>query len=283
MGDSQGEKEDGKRNDVCRDYERGVCHRGNKCKFFHPPDIPPPDKNKLPVCRDFQNGICDRKNCKYMHITSQEERTYMKTGELPSNVRRPGEGGPGGRSKGSDNHDPVCKDFLNNLCDRGARCKFRHVTEEDWEYEKRYGVPPPPAGRKRKRDSFSNLDTQFLEDENDMLRRKIADLQRQVANLRAMNDTLYDQNIRYRAELRSGASAPPPPPRERAPVSYPGYSRDEPVRYPDEYRSPSYPPPSRDVGNPPPSSGYPPSGYSKDPYAPSSYGNNSYDGYTKFD
>jgi len=40
-----------------------------------------------------------------------------------------------------------------------------------------------------------------LMEENEMLRRQITELQNQVLDLRQMNDQLYDQNTRYRAQL----------------------------------------------------------------------------------
>lgn len=233
---------------VCRDFQRGVCNRGNKCKFVHPANIKPPDSDKPPICRDFQNGTCDRNNCKYLHITSQEERIFIATGKLPSTVfSNPVPAGP--RKAGPVD---VCKDFLNNVCSRGNRCKFRHITESEWESEKRHGSVEEDMSRKRKRENFggTSLDFQFLSDENDMLRRKIADLQRQVADLRAMNDTLYEQNMRYRSQLKSelgGSNA-----RNGAPLTYPGYprGRDEPVRYiRDVYEGPSTSYPDIETGS----------------------------------
>ncbi len=264
------DKED---DNICRDYKRGVCNRGNKCKFVHPANIKPPDVDKPPVCRDFQNGMCDRTNCKYMHITSQEERMFASTGKLPPHVRQPGT--PMGNKKGGD----VCKDFLNNVCNRGNRCKFRHISEQEWENEKRGIIVDDDLSRKRKRESFgggSGLDYQFLSDENDMLRRKVADLQRQVADLRAMNDTLYEQNMRYRSQLKIEMAAGDA--RTQNTVSYPGYprERDAAVRYPrDAYNG---------TTTASAQAGVPSAGYSQD-YNPSfntATTNAPYEGYTKF-
>ncbi len=205
---------------------------------------------------------------------------FLATGKLPSHLGQ--SSGPttpdgGGKKVGGD----VCKDFLNKVCNRGTRCKFRHINEEEWEREKRGAVSmEEDMSRKRKRENFSvgsGLDYQFLNDENDMLRRKVADLQRQVADLRAMNDTLYEQNMRYRSQLKSESMSDS----RSAPVSYPGYprERDTPVRYPrDSFNG---------AGG---SSSYPerlpaPKPYAKD-YNPAALSGKSpsphFEGYTKF-
>jgi len=243
VAEEKTEIEDG---NVCRDYQRGVCSRGGKCKFTHPANIKPPDSDKPPICRDFQNETCERKNCKYLHITSQEERIFAATGKLPLTV---GTTASPGRKTGSMD---VCKDFLNNVCNRGNRCKFRHISEPEWENEKlRASTIDDDISRKRKRESFGGgtLDFQFLTDENDMLRRKIADLQRQVADLRAMNDTLYEQNMRYRSQLKSEFASSST--RNGAPATPSTYmrSRDESLRYVrDSYEIPSTAYPERVTG-----------------------------------
>lgn len=57
-------------NMICRDFLRGVCYRGQNCKFLHSEQHAPPVTNQLPVCRDYQSGTCNRRTCKYAHIYS---------------------------------------------------------------------------------------------------------------------------------------------------------------------------------------------------------------------
>jgi len=223
MADKQG---------TCRDFERGVCNRGQKCRFFHPEGVEPTNQ-KLPICKDFQNKGCDRNKCKFLHITGDEEAEYMRTGILPSHGGRPSVDPPRGKG-GNDN---VCKDFLNNICQRGSRCKFRHITESEYQLEQQMSGGGGGGGMygKRRRDDFGAPTLMgAFDEENEMLRRKITDLQRQVLDLRQMNDTLYDQNTRYRNQLRGQTASADP---YAKPVSYPSAlsTSDAPRRVYDGY------------------------------------------------
>jgi len=217
----------------CRDFERGVCSRGEQCRFFHPERTEPAEGVKLPICKDFQNKGCDRRKCKFLHVTQDEEAVYDATGQLPAHRGRPelvyttaGTGGGGGGVPPKN----VCKDFLNGKCDRGGRCRYAHIPEGqggDRGYGKRsrvdaYHQPPPPG--------VANDAALF--EENEFLRRKITDLQREVLSLREMNDTLYDQNRRYCAQLGSSSTTPTSPSSTQvtmlsptAPVMYPSYTQ----------------------------------------------------------
>jgi len=207
----------------CRDFERGVCTRGDKCRYAHPERAAPAEGQKQPICKDFQNKGCDRRRCKFLHLTNEEESVYNSSGELPphqgnaelvAQQRPPSHRGERGeRGGGGSASRDVCKDFMNGKCDRGNRCKFSHVSEHDERNERIYGKrarvdyyggnagPPPPFM------GAGGPDREAMYEENEMLRRKITDLQREVLSLREMNDTLYDQNKRYLQQIGGNAGA----------------------------------------------------------------------------
>ncbi|XP_063967193.1 muscleblind-like protein 3 isoform X1 [Lytechinus pictus] len=62
-----------KKNDkleVCREYQRGSCSRGEaECKFAHPDEHITLDTtdNTVTVCMDHVKGRCSREKCKYFH------------------------------------------------------------------------------------------------------------------------------------------------------------------------------------------------------------------------
>ncbi|XP_023589646.1 muscleblind-like protein 1 isoform X2 [Trichechus manatus latirostris] len=56
--------------EVCREYQRGNCNRGeNDCRFAHPADSAMVDTNDntVTVCMDYIKGRCSREKCKYFH------------------------------------------------------------------------------------------------------------------------------------------------------------------------------------------------------------------------
>uniref|UniRef100_A0A674C4P6 Muscleblind like splicing regulator 1 n=1 Tax=Salmo trutta TaxID=8032 RepID=A0A674C4P6_SALTR len=56
--------------EVCREYQRGNCTRGeNDCRFSHPSDSTMIDTNDntVTVCMDYIKGRCSREKCKYFH------------------------------------------------------------------------------------------------------------------------------------------------------------------------------------------------------------------------
>ena len=187
-------------------------------------------------CHDYQNNGCRRPNCKFLHCTREEEEHARMTGELPSRVLQAASLGIGVNhaemiAKGGV---PVCKDNLKGGCHRGAGCKYRHISSAEYEYLQRKSENHDrdreffttaferleryefEHDAKRRRldsdlcsDSFRSYENRFsptsrplsyqlLEDENTMLRRKVEELKKQVADLTATNEVLLEQNARYR-------------------------------------------------------------------------------------
>ncbi|KAM6934739.1 muscleblind-like protein 2a isoform 2-T2 [Xenentodon cancila] len=56
--------------EVCREFQRGNCARGETdCRFAHPSDSPMIDAtdNTVTVCMDYIKSRCSREKCKYFH------------------------------------------------------------------------------------------------------------------------------------------------------------------------------------------------------------------------
>ncbi|XP_016895351.1 muscleblind-like protein 2a isoform X1 [Cynoglossus semilaevis] len=56
--------------EVCREFQRGNCARGETdCRFAHPSDSPMIDitDNTVTVCMDYIKSRCSREKCKYFH------------------------------------------------------------------------------------------------------------------------------------------------------------------------------------------------------------------------
>ena len=140
--------------------------------------------------------------CKFLHVTPEEEAEYNISGKLPEHG-----GHPEKTSNPSLLPDDVCKDFLNGKCDRGSRCKFMHVSER--ELYRNSATMGGMYGKRLRGDDFyggtQTSDAALLE-ENELLRRKITDLQKEVLSLREMNDTLYDENARCRSQMYASSN-----------------------------------------------------------------------------
>nr|XP_057937204.1 muscleblind-like protein 2a isoform X4 [Doryrhamphus excisus] len=74
--------------EVCREFQRGTCARGETdCRFAHPSDSPMIDTidNTVTVCMDYIKSRCTRDKCKYFHppahlqakIKSSQHQTAM--------------------------------------------------------------------------------------------------------------------------------------------------------------------------------------------------------------
>ncbi|XP_071803795.1 zinc finger CCCH domain-containing protein 10-like isoform X1 [Asterias amurensis] len=233
--------------DVCRDFLRNVCNRGKSCKFKHPEDAEGSESRgggnshqRYAFCHDFQNRECVRGNCRFLHCSRAEEDYYKETGKLPPHLEdKVSRGyGVGGEELRSGNDDvPVCRDYQKGECNRGSKCKFRHMSRGDVDYEdrrrmrafydpygdfefdrirrrppfeSRFGYLDFETGRSaddhygarsaiRERMRSASRDTRDLEDENQVLLRKVEAMRKQISDLTAANEVLLEQNARLRA------------------------------------------------------------------------------------
>jgi len=140
----QGGSSSAKDDDVCRDFLRNVCQRGDRCKFKHPVGEGGPSQgregtklqDKMEFCHDFQNGRCHRTTCRFIHCSSDVEREFLNSGYLPPSIRdqviRKGVAVDFPAVNGGI---PICKDYLKGRCSRDTRCRFRHVNAMEYDME----------------------------------------------------------------------------------------------------------------------------------------------------
>ncbi|XP_046326006.1 zinc finger CCCH domain-containing protein 10-like [Haliotis cracherodii] len=236
-------------NSICRDFLRNVCKRGKRCRYRHPTINEAKDlgkKQEFTFCHDFQNTGCRRASCKFLHCTREEEEYYLQTAQLPVRLQQQAALGVGSVAHSLPilkGEVPICKDYLKRECKRGAKCKYRHLSGQEYDFEMRktdirtprvlpfnnyendsydrfeYGHGPL---KRRRLDSegygnyidgrypppMRSLSVQMLEDENNMLRRKVEELKKQVADLTATNEVLLEQNARYRVSKSTAIMTP---------------------------------------------------------------------------
>lgn len=208
----------------CHDFQNSGCRRSN-CKFLHctreeeeharnTGELPARvlqaaalgigvshaemiAKGGVPVCKDNLKGDCHRgASCKYRHISSSEYEYLQRQSE--------------GRERAAA--AALCERAA--LCDRSALydrdpiSPYERYDRFDFEQDaKRRRLDPEFAtdnyrsfeGRYSSLSPGSRpLSYQLLEEENAMLRRKVEELKKQVADLTATNEVLLEQNARYR-------------------------------------------------------------------------------------
>lgn len=256
-------------NETCRDYLRNVCKRGSRCKFRHPKSAEEAHTERLNnakldnyvFCHDYQNTRCSRPNCKFLHVTREEEEHCKQTGQLPVRLQQAAALGIGVTAVAAadipslNGEAPICKDYLKGSCKRGKNCKYRHMSTSEYDYELRksdhrnnntssrydrldrldrysdhaidrfesfdYGHTNIKRRRvdreSRDYDLYNGYESrypgarpigyQLLDEENTVLRRKVDELKKQVADLTATNEVLLEQNARYRISSRSALTA----------------------------------------------------------------------------
>jgi len=236
--------------DICRDFLRNVCRRGDRCKFSHPTERAetetegPRLQDKMEFCHDFQNNRCSRNLCKFIHCSSDVEAEFKKSGYLPPVVRDQviNKGIAVDFPATTYNGVPICKDYLKGLCVRDTRCKFRHLNPMEYDlemnaYQSRRRPTPFGLGHyfdedeagvgmferrgrpDRKRRCLEGPYSeggppphafQMVQEENLQLRTQIQELEKRVSDLTATNEFLLDQNAQLRMGVKPAASVSTP-------------------------------------------------------------------------
>ena len=169
-------------------------------------------QGEVPICKDFLKGECKRGvRCKFRHIASSQSSDVIQ--EVGGSTH--GRGGAGCVGGGGatvnerrlrttiatmDTFESVYNDYVR--CDYERSLKRRRIEEDyDSAYNGGYRAVVPTA-----------LDYhRLLEEDNILLRHKVEELKKQVSDLAATNEVLLEQNARFRAaKLTSQANAPPP-------------------------------------------------------------------------
>lgn len=222
----------------CHDFQNTICPRIH-CKFIHCTMEEVEEykrtgemsnqilaeatrKNQLPgtppVCNQFKKGFCRRTNCKYRHITKEQEETEIME-LIQNNTQRKHNFIPNNNNKAHImNSNGLRRSGVNfeEYIDNGLTLPKRRLLQEadllnDLTHPlepnrqrvfKGYfaGTPPPPM--------LSRVDahTIMLEEENNLLHKEIAQLKRQVSDLTATNEFLLDQNATLRVSSKRNGS-----------------------------------------------------------------------------
>ncbi|XP_054270807.1 zinc finger CCCH domain-containing protein 10-like [Macrosteles quadrilineatus] len=216
----QREKDYGMRSKIltfCHDYQNGKCLR-YPCKFLHcsdeeeehykqtgelPNRILDEPWNKwvaaellsvkmgetTPVCKDYINGDCTRRNCRFRHISLREL-------EALNNNR---------------NHQrlpPARQSYIDEEPMYRRRDDRTRPVLDDYEpvYKRRRLAEPTYNSYPNNGQMRSDRAMYVLEEENAILRQRVAELKKRVDDLQATNEFLLEQNAQMRLNDKGAAS-----------------------------------------------------------------------------
>lgn len=174
---------------VCKDFLKGDCRRGGRCKFRHL------NQNEY----EMEMGVPNRRRERFDQYERFDEFDQYdplpKRRHLDDYGCGPGGGGGGVGVGGGVGGVPGGIGSIGGMSGVGAMMGVRQPPP----------MPPMPP------------DHMLFEEENSLLHRKVEELKKQVADLVATNEFLLDQN----AQLRLGKQAAPNSMSNPAPVPMP--------------------------------------------------------------
>ncbi|XP_076460649.1 zinc finger CCCH domain-containing protein 10-like [Babylonia areolata] len=195
---------------LCRDYMKGDCKRGAKCKYRHI-NNDYPECDPLPRCSDMGGGPPGRLEPLPRHDLRPDMRPPPphSGGDMRNNHH--------GFNNFEDNYDKYERyEYIHGgpnhhgpppPSDGGhSSMKRRRLDMEGFggngNYDSRYGSSPASSSSRP-----VSYQYQVLEEENTALRRRVEELKKQVADLTATNEVLLEQNARLRVAKSSTVSA----------------------------------------------------------------------------
>ena len=149
-------------------------------------------QGEVPICKDFLKGECKRGvRCKFRHVASSPSQPDVAQDVGGSMSRAGSVGGLNERRLRTtistmDTFESVYNDYVRY--DYEHTLKRRRLEDEfNNKYSGSYRTVIPTA-----------LDYRLLEEDNILLRHKVEELRKQVSDLAATNEVLLEQNARFR-------------------------------------------------------------------------------------
>eukprot|EP00798_Chlamydomonas_sp_ICE-L_P019068 gene19068-25672_t len=117
-GPVQGITVQGGKPHICFDFTKGLCTRGDKCKYSHDlATIVHFNSKEKGICFDYLRNQCHRGlMCRFSHdLTNIAQQCQMPTSN-------PALAGMAGRGR----TNAICYDFVKGVCQRGGVCRYSH-------------------------------------------------------------------------------------------------------------------------------------------------------------
>uniref|UniRef100_A0A2K6G0D3 Cleavage and polyadenylation specificity factor subunit 4 n=1 Tax=Propithecus coquereli TaxID=379532 RepID=A0A2K6G0D3_PROCO len=103
---------------VCKHWLRGLCKKGDPCKFLHQYDV-----TRMPQCYFYSKfGDCNNKECSFLHV-----KPALKSRDCPwYDQGFCKDAGPLCKYR----HVPriMCLNYLVGFCPEGPKCEFAHLS-----------------------------------------------------------------------------------------------------------------------------------------------------------
>ncbi|KIZ01761.1 putative zinc finger protein [Monoraphidium neglectum] len=118
---------------ICYDFTKGMCTRGDKCKYSHDiATIVHFNSREKGICFDYLRGQCHRGLlCRFSHdLSNIAQQCQVPDAPDSAQASAPGadavDAAPGGAAQQQRRVASICYDFVKGLCQRGAECRYSH-------------------------------------------------------------------------------------------------------------------------------------------------------------